>query len=279
MFAFRRSLSRTLYDAANAKRRLLLGVLRSVLAAKALADSHDTASRSVLVALGRSAVRLDISGTDDARHVFVSLHENERTSVRAARALLATRQDSRLIELCGQGRRHVVFWIGLRPYLFDPNRIFSDPGIEATLRYHGACSAAAHVAVAGLRDAIVAALQPERTTLIVALHNNGIGHYTIDSYRPGGTHASQAQAVHVGAGADAGDFFLVNQSSACEALRDSGFGVVLQRPDAADDGSLSQRFVDARPLYVNVEARHGHLAEQRQMLATVLDRAARLTAD
>ena len=268
-----------LYDALNAQRRLLLGVLRSLLPPEPpAAIDRGAASRSVAVTLGRSTVRLELSGADDARHLFINLHENERTSVHAARGLLATRPDSRLIVLRGQGRRHIVFWIGVRPYLFDPNRIFSDTGIEATLRYHGACSPAAHAAVAGLRDALIAALQPEHSTLIVALHNNGIGHYTVDSYRPGGTHASQAQAVHLSAAADAGDFFLVNQPAACKALRDSGFGVVLQRPDADDDGSLSQRFVDPRPLYVNVEARHGHLAEQRQMLATVLDRAARLTS-
>lgn len=268
-----------LYDALNAKRRLLLGVLRSVLPPRpAAAIDRGAASRSVAVTLGRSTVRLELSGADDARHVFINLHENERTSVHAALALMATRPDCRLIVLRGQGRRHIVFWIGLRPYLFDPNRIFSDTGIEATLRYHGAYSPAAHAEVGGLRDALIAALQPERSTLIVALHNNGIGHYAVDSYRQGGTHASQAADVHLSAAADDGDFFLVNQPAACEALRDSGFGVVLQRRDADDDGSLSQRFVDPRPLYVNVEARHGHLAEQRQMLAMVLDRAARLTA-
>ena len=268
-----------LYEALNAKRRLLLGVLRSVLPLQALPEvRRDAAMQSVPVTLGRSTVRLEIAGPHDAPQVLINLHENEQTSVRAARELLALRTHNRLIVLRGQGRRHIAFWIGWRPYLFDPNRIFSDTGIEATLRYHGAYSAAAHAAVAGLRDAILASLQPERTALIVALHNNGIGHYTIDSYRPSGTHAAQAQAVHLSAGADAGDFFLVNQSTACDALRDCGFGVVLQRRGVDDDGSLSQRFVDARPLYINVEARHGHLAEQRQMLAAVLDRAALLTA-
>lgn len=259
----------TLYEALNAKRRLVLGVLRSVM--PRTMERDPTAQRTP-VELGCTTVHIEVWGADDARHVFVNVHENERTSVCAARALLAARHDSRLVVLRGQGRRHVVFWMGARPYLFDPNRIFSDQGIEETLRYHGAYSRAAHDAVARLRDAIVAAVRPDRTELIVALHNNGIGQYTIDSYRKDGAHAAQAQEVRLCADADAGDFFLVNQPQAFHALHASGYSVVLQRPDSRDDGSMSQQFVGGHPLYINAEARHGHIAEQYQMLATVLER-------
>lgn len=269
------ALIRSLFETLNAKRRLALGVLRSVMPR---AIERDAGAHHLPVTLGATRVQLEVWGTDNAPHIFINLHENERTSVCAARALLAARHDSRLIVLRGQGHRHVVFWIGLQPYLFDPNRIFSDAGIEDTLRYHGAYSSAAHAAVARLRDTIMAALQPDRTALIVALHNNGIGRYTIDSYQPGGTLAAQAQAVHRNPDADAGDFFLVSHPSACTLLRDSGHSVVLQQPDSDDDGSLSQRFMAARPLYINAEARHGHVHEQYQMLATVLEHAAELAA-
>ncbi|MDL2339462.1 MAG: hypothetical protein QFE16_16630 [Pseudomonadota bacterium] len=56
-------------------------------------------------------------------------------------------QTAACIVLHGQGRRNVVFWIGVRLYLFDPDRIFSDQGIEDTLRFHGAYSQAAHMAM------------------------------------------------------------------------------------------------------------------------------------
>jgi len=266
---------KSLLEALNAKRRLALGVLRSVMPR---AIELDTGSRRLSVALGTTTVQLEFWGADNAPHIFINLHENERTSVCAARALLAARHDSQLIVLRGQGRRHVVFWIGLQPYVFDPNRIFSDAGIEGTLRYHGAYSPAAHAAVAGLRDAIMAALQPERAAMIVALHNNGVGRYAIDSYQPGGALAAHAQTVHRNPRADAGDFFLVSHSSACTLLRDSGHSVVLQQSDSDDDGSLSQRFMAARPLYINAEARHGHVHEQYLMLATVLEHAAELAA-
>lgn len=269
------------FDAVNARRRLLQGVLFSLLppSADAIVD-RDVDCDWLHVPLGRSSVRLALRGPIGAPHVFINLHENERTSVHAAHDVLGrdTEMRARLIVLRGQRRRNVVFWIGLRPYLFDPNRIFSDRGIDDTLRFHGACSAAAHAALEGLRSAIVDRLSTRGTTLIVALHNNGIGHYTINSYLPGGTEAADAEAVHVDAQADAGDFFLVTQRVAYEALRDSGFGVVLQRRDVMDDGSMSHHFTGARPLYVNVEARHGHRREQGLMLSALLERADRITA-
>lgn len=272
---------RTWFDAVNARRRWLQGVLLSIVASRVRADIHCGAdTRWLEVKLGRSIVRLAVRGTTDVRRAFINVHENEHTSVEAAREVLAARHDSgdRLIVLHGQGRRNIVFWIGLRPHLFDPNRIFSDRGIESTLRYHGAYSRAAHTALAGLRDAVVELLQPERTAMIVALHNNGIGHYTIESYLPGGSEAGDAEAVHVDGRADPGDFFLVTQQATFDALRDSGFGVVLQRRHVADDGSMSHHFAGARSAYVNVEARHGHLREQRLMLEALLDRTSRMGA-
>lgn len=271
----------SLFDALNARRRLLLGVLRSIAPPPGAAGIGDGAEvHRQPVPLGRSTVHLATLGADDARVVLVNLHENERTSVQAARALLAARagQDTRLVVLRGQGRRNIVFWIGLRPFLFDPNRIFSDRGIDATLRFHGAASTAAHAALVGLREAIAGQWRPGCTALVVALHNNGIGHYTVTSYQPGGPHAADAEAVHADSRADPGDFFLVNQRTAFDALVDSGFGVVLQRAAAADDGSMSHHVTGTRPLYINVEARHGHLHEQSRMLDVLMDRTQRLAS-
>lgn len=268
------------FQALNSKRRLLQGVLLSLMPprADAIVDL-DAGCDWLQLPLGNSALRLALHGPVGAHHAFINLHENERTSVQAAHDVLGGGTDmrGRLIILRGQRHRNVVFWIGLRPYLFDPNRIFSDAGIERTLRFHGAYSAAAHAALSGLRAGIVDQLGAERTTLVVALHNNGIGHYTIDSYLPGGPEAAEADAVHVDARADAGDFFLVTQRAAYDALCDSGFGVVLQRREVADNGSMSHHFTGTHPLYVNVEARHGHRREQGLMLAALLDRAQRLT--
>jgi hypothetical protein len=99
-----------------------------------------------------------------------------------------------------------------------------------------------------------------------------VGSYSIDSYAAGGKYAGEAAATVRAPKCDAGDFFLVTQRQAFDALADVGFGVVLQRGGARDDGSLSVRLHGRRPLYVNVEARHGHLLPQRAMLNALLER-------
>jgi hypothetical protein len=260
---------RTFLGAVRAKFRLLVGVLASVRqshkATLAIADD----SRVRRIALGRTGVDLVMSGDADAQVIFINLHQNEQTSVKAARSVIQGKGHV-LIELQSQGNRNVVFWIGLRPYLFDPNRIFSDQGLEQTLRFHGGYSNAAHAAVLGLRTAIIDELQIHRARMVVALHNNGTGHYTIKNYLPGAEQEAQARAVHVDASADPGDFFLVTQRMAYDSLCESGFGVVLQNDVACDDGSLSHFFSQRLPLYVNVEARFGHEQEQRAMLVLLI---------
>ncbi len=261
----------------SAQRRLLLGTLLGALPSRLPAALRSpVGAEERVVALGSSTVRLVLQGPADAAIVFINLHENESTSVLAARDVLGPQPAQRLVELRGQGRRLVAFRIGARPFLFDPNRIFSDQGIERTLRFHGHYALDAHAAVAGLRDAIIDALQLGRSKAIIALHNNGSGSYTLNSYLPGAEFAAEAAAVHLPATADPGDFFLVTQQSAYNALADSRFGVVLQHAEPDDDGSMSTRYQGPRPLYINVEARHGHRQQQRAMLQLLLSRMDRL---
>jgi hypothetical protein len=260
----------------NARRRLLQGVLAQWLRPPA-ARVDDPAVRRQGIQLGDTRVELAVHGAPGSALVFVNVHENEDTSVQVARALLQGRDD-RLVELRSRGHRTVLFWIGRRPHLVDPNRIFSDEGLAESLRDHASWSPHAMAAVATLRAAIVAELASAE--LIVALHNNVGRGYSVRSYLAGGPYAAEADAVAVDARADPGDFFLVTQPHAFEALRGVGFGVVLQHPQARNDGSMSVRFQEARPLYVNVEARYGHAAQQRRMLELLLERiAVPLTSD
>jgi hypothetical protein len=262
---------RAFFGAVRAKFRLLAGVLAGLRHSHKLATLAINAdSRVRHIALGRGTVDLVMRGDSEAQIIFINLHQNEQTSVKAARSIMGE-TGQLLIELRAQGNRNVLFWIGLRPYLFDPNRIFSDQGIAQTLRFHGGYSDAAQSAVVGLRTAIIDELQIDRAKMVVALHNNGAGHYTIQSYLPGAEHALQARAVQVDARADPGDFFLVTRHSAYDILCALGSSVVLQDHAAPEDGSLSHYFTEMPPLYVNVEARFGHEREQRKMLTLVLE--------
>ena len=207
---------------------------------------------------------------------YVNLHEDEQTSVEAAAALLQ-RWPGTLIELRAGGGRLVTFRAGWRPYAFDPNRIFTDAGLRATLRQHGSDTSMARAAVQGLRDALLALLADATVARndvdapVVALHNNGAGRYSVQAYASGGAHARDAQDVAVNPSLSPQDFFLVTRRKLFDGLRARGFNVVLQSEHPADDGSLAVWFQQQGRAYVNVEALHGHAEEQQRMLAAVAD--------
>lgn len=255
--------------ALNARRRGLLAALAAAWPARGWPRQDD--ETTLHLRLGDTPVQLLASGAADAPVLLLNLHENERTSVQAARAVLQPTRH-RLVRLQAQGRRLVVFRLNGQAHAFDPNRIFTEAGLARTLRLYGRHSPAAAAEVRGLRDPVLAEAQRPGRRLVVALHNNGAGAYAIDQYRPGARLAADAAALTEAPGADVGDFFLVTQASAYQALAASGHSVVLQSPQVRDDGSLSVRLNQAQPLYVNVEARHGHLAQQQAMLATLLQR-------
>ena len=252
----------------NGHRRLL----QELLAAARAKPTHVAEPRPGEVAqrllLGDTPVELRVRQTGPAGLRLLSLHENEQTAVAAAGALLQRRPGT-LIELRSRGRRLVSFRDGLRPFAFDPNRIFSDAGIALTLRRHGSLTPAAEAAVRRLRDAVLALIDGHPDEPVVALHNNRAGRYSVLQYQPGGDHVGDAGAVAVQPGHAPQDFFVVTRAALFERLRDAGFNVVLQSDQPADDGSLSVWFQQQRRAYVNVEARHGHLREQQRMLEAV----------
>ncbi len=234
------------------------------------AAGHDLGHQAFDVRLGDSTVSIAIAigqfGVDGP--CFVNLHENEQTSVTAARAVLA-QSAGRLVRLCHRGRRLVVFWDGLRPHAFDPNRIFSDAGIRQTLLHHASLTAHAFEAVRALRERLLTLICPGDGRPVVALHNNAGRHYSVLAYQAGGPHAGDAAALAVASAWPAEDFFVVTQAPWFERLRALGFNVVLQSPAVADDGSLSVWCQHHDVLYLNVEARHGRLAAQQQMLRAI----------
>lgn len=213
-------------------------------------------------------ITLQVRSTGPGGLRYLNLHENEQTAVLAAADLLQT-VPGQLIELRSRGRRVVSFRDGLRPLAFDPNRIFSDAGIEQTLRRHASNTPAAQQALRALRDQVLALIDGPPDQAVVALHNNRAGLYSILQYRPGGAHAPDAQALTINPRLAPEDFCLVTRASLFEPLRDQGFNVVLQAQNPSDDGSLSVWFGQQRRAYVNVEALHGHRAEQLRMLAAV----------
>lgn len=199
--------------------------------------------------------------------VLLALHDNENDAVVAARGFVDT-HGGRLVEVRAQGARHVSLLRDGRRTSFDPNRVFTDAGLRRTLADRGSALDAPSIAIARLfADDVLRAINTDTTPLLVAVHNNTDGAYSASSYAPGGELARDAAALHLPRGVDPDHFFLVTTRALYDALRPSGYPVVLQdNARATDDGSLSILCARRGIAYVNVEAEHGRADVQRAML-------------
>ena len=252
----------------NRRRLLLQDMLAVMLAAWMRPARAKAPDRVIEVQLGRDQVQLEVRQYGEGGLRYLSLHENEHTAVEAAEQVLQ-KHGGTLIELRGQGRRQVAFRDGARALAFDPNRIFTDAGAEATLRRNDSLTDEGLQAVRALRAAVLALIEGRPDEPVVALHNNAGKGYTFDNYAPGASLADDAEALSVQPQRPSDAFFLVTRVALFEALRDARFNVVLQSDRAEDDGSLSVYFQQQRRAYVNVEAGFGALREQAEMLDAV----------
>ena len=67
---------------------------------------------------------------------FVHVHQSETTALQAARAVIHDEGGS-LVTLHHPGGRNIVFHLQGVRYEFDPNRMFTDVGIQKTLKQFG----------------------------------------------------------------------------------------------------------------------------------------------
>lgn len=199
------------------------------------------------------------------RVVMLSLHSNETTSIAAARSVLE-RSGGILLSLENDGERFVTFTRRGQSYTFDPNRIFTKTGARATLRQHSRHHARDAVrSVEGLARFLLRKIPA--TAVLIALHNNDDGGWSLDSYKTG----KDAAGIHQPEGRDPDDFFLVTDRKLFQSLRSAGYNVVLQHNRRAhDDGSLSIYYGRKQKPYVNVEAETGKTSEQAAMIDAVV---------
>lgn len=243
-------------------RREVLRTLSCLLApGAALTQAAADASKKT-IRLGDSSVELALTGHSPPGYTYFHPHENEKTSAEVAGRFIQ-RRGGRLIELKGLGTRLVTFDLNGAHYTFDPNRIFSDVGVENTLRRYGAYSRAAHDAVVSFRNAVIGLLRKD-PRLIIAMHNNE--EMSVESYSPGHEFAQEAVKVSIDPKRSIHDFFLVLDPEHFEALRQAAFNVVLQSATPTDDGSLSVWALKNGVHYVNVEGGFGHADQQTEML-------------
>ncbi len=125
----------------------------------------------------------------------------------------------------------------------------------------------------GFADSLLTLLQIDSQNLVIALHNNKEEGYSMASYLVDSIYQNEAQAVYIGMHPDPDDFYFVTERRLFEALQPNHFHIVLQdNTHVTDDGSLSVYCGKRGIHYVNVEAQHEHLKDQRMMLKILLKR-------
>lgn len=199
--------------------------------------------------------------------LFIALHGDEPLAYENAKRIVSE-YGGTAISLNKKPERFVEFTIDGTPYSFDPNRIFSREGIEATLKKTnkytdvGNCSEAAVTAVSIFAQQIIDLI--ETAEIIIAVHNNSDGDYHIDLYREDELSAEAAE-VHVHEEHHRGNFFLVIHEQYFHAVK-KHWSCVLQHHAPTDDGSLSVYCAKHNKPYINCEADEDHPHVQVQML-------------
>ena len=203
--------------------------------------------------------------------LWLHVHENETTALATAQAALAEYGAGCVLSLQHGNGRNVVWHSHGQRLEFDPNRIFTARGRQATLRRHGNGSVAAQQHLAEVAEAFLSRYVRGRQ-LLVAVHNNQAQGISVHSFAAGGALAVDAARVAIQPQQSGDDFFYVTNERAWVFLRDRGFNVVLQdNVRVRDDGSLSVYAAQQGVDYINVEAAYGHMAQQQAMLAAVFD--------
>jgi hypothetical protein len=207
--------------------------------------------------------------TCDSNVVFIQLHEDETTGIEAANDYFAE-NGGYLFQLKHTGERLVKFRHNNREFTVDPNRIFTPTGLKENLTKFKSYSPAAVIHVNRLAKNFLRSYVDNKK-LIVALHNNTEEKFSILSYQKGKPEALNAAKVFINEEMDPDDFILTTDTSIYRRIKDKNINVVLQSKHAKDDGSLSIYTQRKKIPYINIEAQHGHVEEQKQMLFAIKD--------
>jgi len=215
--------------------------------------------------LGNETIYLDVCKYGNSDLVFLNLHENEQTSVLAAKEILKN-ESGILLELKSRKERLISFTKGEELYIFDPNRMFSVAGIKCSLEEYSTYEPQIANEILLFAKWILKEISEHEPRWLVALHNTS-GDYSIEGYLKGASYEKDAADLFVNAKRHKGDFFFTSDREAFIKIRNSGFNVVFQNNDLViDDGSLSVYCGQNGIPYINIEALHGHLEQQMEMV-------------
>lgn len=230
-----------------------------------LEPAVDFKRENLTLKLGESEFQAIVNRGKTLKPVYFNMHDDENTSVEAAK-WVADKVGGTVIELKHSGDRLINFRLKNKSYKIDPNRIFTSVGISKTLKKYGGTSPEAEAEVDKFAKKLIADFL-KQTDVVIALHNNTNNQYSAKSYEKGGEFEKDAAQVFIDPANDIDDFFFVTEEKHFDKIKEKGFNVVLQdNRNVTDDGSLSVYCGNEKITYINIEAEHGHRAEQIKML-------------
>jgi hypothetical protein len=215
-------------------------------------------NKSIDLLIGETPVIINCYRVGESKVVYFNMHDDENTAVEAIGKFL-TEHDGYFVELKARGDRFVSFRQNQTDYRFDPNRIFTDAGIENTK--------APYQEIRRFVDTLFTLLFVDGYKFIVTLHNNTEGDFSALSYAAGQPLEKNVREYNINPGLDADDFYYVTEPWLFSVLKSRNENVVLQdSASVEDDGSFSVYCGRNSIPYVNVEAQQDHLEEQIRMI-------------
>jgi hypothetical protein len=202
--------------------------------------------------------------------VCINIHDNEFTSVLAARAVLELKGGT-LIKIENNAQRIIRFRLQGGLYSFDPNRIFSREGIVQSLKENGRISPLAIEEVEKFGQRLLQ-LIPDSIGCVIALHNNTEEAYSVKTYLPGGDRRTDAKEVYADKSQDVDDIVFTTDEWLFKKMAELGYNSILQDNEKVKkDGSLSVYYGERGRRYVNVETQHGRTGQYQQMLEKLME--------
>ncbi|RZK82074.1 MAG: hypothetical protein EOO92_03100 [Pedobacter sp.] len=191
---------------------------------------------------------------------LLAIHDDEDTGIKAAFEYIRFSGGSIIDSQYGDVRNFKLTNDG-ETFQTDPNSIYTKKGIPLGILKFGPVDDDVVKLLDKTAKSILKLYDPGHLGYIFTLHNNGEGGFGIGSYLKGNELSSTADSVHVNIVADPDDLILVTELALFNKLKRENVNVVLQSPNAPDDGSLSIYAHQKKIPYINVEVQHGHVEE------------------
>ncbi|NQU68660.1 MAG: hypothetical protein HQ510_12020 [Candidatus Marinimicrobia bacterium] len=220
--------------------------------------------------LGKEKVWVDIYERPGINVTLLNLHDNENTSAEAGNVFIQ-KYGGRLVELRHGRGREVVVRLDSILHRFDPNRMFSDVGLRASLDYYHSKNEKVDSTAIDFREKVLNIFDVHEGMTVISLHNNTSDKMTINDYRPGEWYGEYTKELFINPEKDPDNFFVVTQDNHFAALSLLDYNVALRTQNPIDSGMLIDYLKCVDVICVTIETEHGKLAEQIEMLEAFRD--------